>query len=153
MTKPSLIFTTILGFIILLSGLLTYGLGIHEIAWGIGTMEAAPGAIVGGRVYEMTPHVLNEMTFDDHIINQFSFPGSSVTTRLHCNNDRILFTTEWVNGKYYVYTFDGESFEEYVCLSDYRLFARSNFTALAVSEKSVYLYDDSTGTIKEFKTQ
>lgn len=53
--------------------------------------------------------------------------------------------------KDYIYKFDGESFEQLICLNDYTYYTNFDFSALCVTDDAVMIFDQYTKTIKKFE--
>ena len=63
-------------------------------------------------------------------------------------DDSLLLVVDQWNS--YVYSFDGEEFKEFVCLSDYQNYTDFKCSAMTVTQNKIWMYDSEMNAIKEF---
>jgi len=118
----------------------------------IGYAKCSPVAVTNDRVYDINNnfYILDELSINGDCINQYEISGDTLFDRVCFSDSKVLYLTVEKNNKSYVYSFDGEEFKEFVCLSDYQHYTDFECSAMAVTKNKIWMYDSEINAIKEF---
>ncbi|MDO4418989.1 MAG: hypothetical protein Q4B92_01350, partial [Ruminococcus sp.] len=118
----------------------------------IGSANCSPIAVANDRIYDISNnfYMLDELSVDGDCLNQYEIPGDTLFDRVCFADGKALYLTVEKDNKSYVYYFDGEKFNGFVCLSDYQHYTDFKCSAMAVTQNKIWMYDSEMNVIKEF---
>lgn len=118
----------------------------------IGSANCSPIAVANDRIYDISNnfYMLDELSVDGDCLNQYEIPGDTLFDRVCFADSNTLYLTVKKDNKSYVHSFDGEEFNEFVCLSDYQHYTDFKCSAMTVTQNKIWMYDSGMNVIKEF---
>ena len=118
----------------------------------IGLANCSPIAVANDRIYDISNnfYMLDELSINGDCLNQYEIPGETLFDRACFADSKALYLTVEKNNQSYVYSFDGERFNQFVCLNDYQHYTDFKCSTMAVNENKIWMYDSEMNVIKEF---
>lgn len=132
---------------------------VDSETWTI--LGGAPGVVyvINDRMYQRNePIFFAEVDAGGNIIAEYDsdeFSGIPYENEIYIDGQYAYFlgskynsNEEWYD---YVYRFDGETYEEVVCLNDYKYYSSFACDYLCVTDQAIRCYDTELKVIKEFQ--
>ncbi len=118
----------------------------------VGKTGASGYLVANDELYCVYSVYLYKINLDGSVISDYAWPKDC---RLYSaeqvfSDDGRLYFNFTKDSKDYIYSFDGKEFKELICLNDYKYYTDVSCEVAAMSENTLWMYDKSTGTIKEF---
>ena len=136
---------------------------IDSKSWSeISSINYSVFSIINDKMYQLREDedsgnmVLEEIDFQNKPIKKYEFPFDASFGRwrgIMYNNNKCMFFEATIDNKAYIYRFDGEKFEEIVCLNDYKYYTTFPYGEWCVNENAIFMYDNESKVIKEFKSK
>jgi len=119
----------------------------------VGSANCSPEVVVQDRIFDIGSnyYMMEELTLNGDTVGEFEVPGDLWYDRAFYADTSKLYMISRINGKYCVYSFDGQDFTELICLNDYKYYTDFDLSMMAVSENSVLIYDSASNALKEFE--
>lgn len=98
---------------------------------------------------------LKKIDFQGNTINKYEPPVKIgyylLPSNIYYTDKDYTYIIGTSDDKDYIYRFDGESFEQLICLNNYTYYTNFDFSALCVTDDAVMIFDQYTKTIKKFE--
>lgn len=121
--------------------------------WCAAGKAGASGYMVADdELYSVWSVYLYKVKPDGDVISDYAWPkGCSLySSDAVFSNNKCLYFNFTKDRKDYIYTFDGKEFKELICLNEYKYYTDLSCEVAAISGDTLWLYDQSTETLKEF---
>lgn len=118
----------------------------------VGKAGASGYMVANDELYCVWSVYLYKVKFDGGVISDYAWPkGCSLySSDAVFSNNKCLYFNFTKDRKDYIYTFDGKEFKELICLNDYKFYTDISCEVAAISGDTLWMYDQSTATLKEF---
>lgn len=98
---------------------------------------------------------ISEIDFQGNVVQKYELfekPDNCWSNNMgYYSSKNAVYFIGTKDDKEYVYCFDGEKWENLICLNDYQYYSKTYSSSFAVTDNTMWLYDRNTKVIKEFK--
>lgn len=117
-------------------------------------MDTSGGYVINDKIYKRLDDIfLGEVNEQGRIIAEYtdeSFHSEVIEEQLYADGRYIYFLGSKENREY-LYRFNGQIYEQVVCLNDYKSYSKFTYDFLNVTDEVIRCYDRGSHSIKEFR--
>lgn len=109
--------------------------------------------VANDRIYYIYSNRVYEIDSNEEVLSSTLPPNPLRGDVGYCDNKYLYIHTYIFQGDSYISRFDGTEYTEVICLNDYKYFSTIFPRIFAVSDEYVWMYDEDSSSIKEFKIE
>lgn len=126
---------------------------VDSRSWTV-IMDTSGGYVINDKIYKRLDDIfLGEVNEQGRIIAEYtdeSFHSEAIEEQLYADGRYIYFIGSKENREY-LYRFNGQIYEQVVCLNDYKNYSKFTYDFLNVTDEVIRCYDRGSHSIKEFR--